>query len=139
MVFHYLLKMCPDLSGNEREFAAIKEYIWSGKGARRVSESEDQVFPNFLHGYRPSCWSHFLYIVRQGGQIFGYAQLFIGPHAMFPPYRVDIGDDPARLYQRPRRYGHQFAMSNPPATSGFIGEMVDLQLVENVSPVLFGD
>ena len=32
IVFHYTLKMFPDLTGEEPEFAAVKEFIWSGGG-----------------------------------------------------------------------------------------------------------
>jgi hypothetical protein len=111
IAFHYLLKMFPDLTGLEREFDGIKEFIWNGgQVSQYVIQRKDQFIVNFKLGYRPTNWMHILAAERSGGRIKAYAQFFAGPHSLPLPYEVKIGRDPARIHVPPRRYAHEYVV-----------------------------
>ncbi len=133
IAFHYTLKMFPELTGKEPEFAGIKEFIWAGGDADRfVRQRPDQFVVNFQRGYRPTHWSHILGVERAYNAIVAYAQFFAGPHCLPPPYEVQIGINPARVIQRIEPHAHQFVITNPTAAGGLVGEMVDLQPVNHL-------
>jgi len=74
--------MFPDLTGMEREFEPIKQYIWSGGDNRFVRQRMNQFVANFRRGERPIYWMHLLAVVRTYEQITAYAQFFAGPRSL---------------------------------------------------------
>jgi len=123
--FHYALKMFPDLTGLEAEFAPIKDFIWAGNGevAQFVQQRSDQFLRNFK-GARPTKWMHILAVERTYDVILAHAQFFAGPGIVPPPYVIRIGRNPARIVSRREVRGHQFVMLDPEAGTG---EMVDAE------------
>jgi hypothetical protein len=120
---HYTLKMFPDLSGHEPEFAAIKSFIWEGGENRFVMQ-------DFSPPLMPKCWSHFLGVERSYEALIATAHLFVPPlgqmPAIPPKYKIIIGRDPSRIIRPVQVRAHQFAMTELGVASGAIGEMVDL-------------
>lgn len=128
IAFHYTLKMFPDLTGLESEFAPIREFIWSGGDADRfVRQRADQFIENFRRGARPTHWMHILAVVRSYEGIVAYAQFFTGPRSLPPPYEVLIGRDPSRIVKPVERRAHQFVILDPAAPAGLVGRMEDAQ------------
>jgi hypothetical protein len=128
IVFHYLLKMFPELTGLEREFDGIKEFIWNGgKVSRYVIQRKDQFIANFKLGYRPINWMHILAAERSGGRIKAYAQFFAGPNSLPFPYEVNLGRDPARIHTPMRRYAHEYVVLEAGANNCPRGVMQDAQ------------
>lgn len=128
IAFHYTLKMFPDLTGLEPEFAPIRDFIWSGGNADRfVRQRADQFVENFRRGARPTHWMHILAVVRWYERIVAYAQFFAGPHSLPPPYEVLIGRDPSRIMRPVERRAHQFVILDPAAPAGIVGRMEDAQ------------
>jgi hypothetical protein len=125
IAFHYALKMFPDLTGMEREFEPIKQYIWSGGDNRFVRQRMNQFVANFRRGERPIYWMHLLAVVRTYEQITAYAQFFAGPRSLPPPYEVLVGKNPARIASRTERRAHQFVILEPAAPTGIVGRMED--------------
>jgi hypothetical protein len=120
--FHYALKMFPDLTGMEREFDAIKAFVWAGGDvAQFVSQRSDQFVKNFERE-RPTRWMHILAVERTYDSILAHAQFFAGPGIVPPPYAIRIGRDPARIMRRRENRAHQFVILDPAAGTG---EMVD--------------
>ena len=116
IAFHYTLKMFPELTGHEREFDGIKDFIWNGgEISRFVQQRKDQFVGNFRRGMRPTKWMHILAVERGGGVITCYVQLFVGPRSLPPPYTVSIGRDPSAILTRPRWSSHQYVIltANP--------------------------
>jgi hypothetical protein len=127
--FHYVLKMFPDLTGMEAEFAAIKDFIWGGGDAVKfVRQRSDQFVKNF-RGRRPTKWMHILAVERTYDVILAYAQFFAGPNILPPPYVIRIGRDPTRIMYRKESRAHQFVILDPAAKTG---EMVDAEPVQYV-------
>jgi hypothetical protein len=122
--FHYALKMFPDLTGTEREFDAIKDFIWAGGDvARFVRQRADQFVRNFERE-RPTRWMHILAVERTHDAILAHAQFFAGPGILPPPYLIRIGPDPARIMRRRESRAHQFVIVDPAAGTG---EMIDAE------------
>jgi hypothetical protein len=96
--FHYVLKMFPDLTGTETEFAPIRA--------------------------RPTQWMHILAVERTYSVILAHAQFFAGPGIVPPPYVIRIVRNPARIDSRREVRGHQFVVLDPAAGTG---EMVDAE------------
>jgi hypothetical protein len=121
--FHYALKMFPNLTGMEREFDAIKDFIWAGGGdeASFVKQRSDQFVKNFERA-RPTKWMHILAVERAYDAILAHAQFFAGPDSLPPPYLIRTGRDPARIMRVKEAHAHQFVILDPPAGTG---EMVD--------------
>lgn len=129
IAFHYALKIFPDLTGLEPEFAGIRAFIWDGGDAGAfVREREDQFLTNFRGGARPVHWMHILVAERTPEWIVAHVQLFAGPDWPPPqPYRVQIGANPARLIRPPELRGHLFVIQEPTAPSGPAGVMEERQ------------
>lgn len=123
--FHYVLKMFPDLTGTEAEFAPMKDFIWAGRGdvAQFVRQRSDQFVRNFERA-RPTQWMHILAVERTYSVILAHAQFFAGPGIVPPPYVIRIGRNPARIDSRREVRGHQFVILDPAAGTG---EMVDAE------------
>jgi hypothetical protein len=125
IAFHYTLKVFSDLSGNESEFRAIKDFIWSGGENRFVEQVQG---PELIQP--PTCWSHFIFVKQSYEEIVARVHLFVPPpgavSAMPPPFYVRVGRSPSRIVRRVEQRAHQFAMSQLDVPSGPIGEMVDL-------------
>jgi hypothetical protein len=125
IAFHYTLKVFSDLSGNESEFRAIKEFIWSGGENRFVEQVQG---PELIQP--PTCWSHFIFVKQSYEEIVARVHLFVPPpgavSAMPPPFYVLVGRSPSRIVRGVEQRAHQFAMSQLDVPSGPIGEMVDL-------------
>jgi hypothetical protein len=121
--FHYVLKMFPDLTGMEAEFAAIKDFIWGAGGdvGQFVKQRRDQFVKNFKWE-RPTKWSHFLAAERAYDVILAHAQFFAGPGILPPPYIVRIGRNPSKIISRTESRAHQYVILDPAAGTG---EMVD--------------
>jgi len=133
IAFHYVLKMFPELTGLEREFDGIKEFIWQGgKASRFVIQRKDQFIANFKLGYRPTNWMHILAAERSGRNIRAFAQFFAGPHSLPLPYEVRIGRDPSRIYAPPRRYAHEYIVLEASADTRPKGVMQDAQPVSHI-------
>ena len=116
IAFHYTLKMFPELTGHEREFDGIKDFIWNGGEISRFAQQrKDQFVGNFRRGMRPTKWMHILAVERGGGVITCYVQLFVGPRSLPPPYTVSIGRDPSAILTKPRWNSHQYVIltANP--------------------------
>ncbi len=112
IVFHYALKVLPDLDGRRPEFERIREYIFHGAGgAGVVLELPRQFVGNFQAGERPQGWSHLLFVERTYQHIVGYAQFFVGPESLPFPFQVHIGRNPARLIRPTERHAHAFAIN----------------------------
>ena len=128
IAFHYLLKIFPELTGLEREFDGIREFIWNGgQISRYVKQRKDQFIANFKLGYRPINWMHILAAERSGGCIKAYAQFFAGPHSLPLPYEVKIGRDPSRIHTPPRRSAHEYVVLEAGVTTSPRGVMQDAQ------------
>lgn len=128
IAFHYVLKMFPELTGLEREFDGIKEFIWQGgQASQYVIRRNDQFIANFKLGYRPTNWMHILAAERGKGHIKTFAQFFAGPHSLPLPYEVIIGRDPARIHMPPRRYAHEYIVLEAGADTCPRGVMQDAQ------------
>jgi hypothetical protein len=127
IAFHYALKMFPDLTGMEAEFAAIKDFIWAGGDvAQFVQQRADQFVRNFAR-MRPTKWMHILAVERTHDVILAHAQFFAGPNSLPPPYVIRIGRDPARIVSRRVVRAHQFVILDPATGTG---EMVDAEPAE---------
>jgi hypothetical protein len=97
------LKMFPDLTGKEREFDAIKRFIWDGGDVGRFVQQRwrpEDVITNLRRGAGWSHWMHILMVERTYQRIIGWFQPFAGPRTLAPLYAVDIGMDPARIVAR---------------------------------------
>jgi hypothetical protein len=129
IVFHYALKVFPDLSGLERQFDPIKQFIWEGgQTGHFVSQENNQYVANFRRGYRPSHWSHILSVTRDYNEIVGRAQFFAGPKSLPPPYRVRVGPNPSKIASRTVQQAHQFViLPSSLRPSGYDGVMENLQ------------
>lgn len=121
--------MFPDLTGLERQFDGIKEFIWQGgQASRYVIQRNDQFIANFKLGYRPTNWMHILAAERgKGGHIKTFAQFFADPHSLPLPYEVIIGRDPARIHMPPRRCAHEYIVLQAGADTYPRGVMQDAQ------------
>ena len=125
--FHYALKMFPELTGMEAEFAPIKHFIWAGGDVVQfVKQRSDQFVRNFERA-RPTKWMHILAVERTYDVILSHAQFFAGPGIIPPPYVIRIGRDPARIMRRRESRAHQFVILDPAAATG---EMVDADPVQ---------
>jgi len=117
IAFHYALKTFPQFDGHEREFNAIKDFIWNGgKPERFVTQMNDQFVANFKRAQRPTHWMHILAVQKGAGRITGYAQFFAGPRSLPPPYQINIGCDPGRILTRPQSISHQHVILNTGTT-----------------------
>ncbi len=131
IAFHYVLKMFPDLTGMEAEFAAIKDFIWTGGAiAEFVRQRSDQFVRNFERE-RPTKWMHILAVERTYDVILAHAQFFAGPGIVPPPYVIRIGRDPARIMRPRETRAHQFVILDP---AGSTGEMVDAEPLQYIRP-----
>ena len=118
IAFHYTLKMCPELTGMEREFDGIKEFIWaSADESKFVLQRGDQFVKNFARG-RPTKWMHTLAVEKTYGRIIAHAQFFAGPGILPPPYLIWIGRNPARIDRRREVRAHMFVILDPETSSG---------------------
>lgn len=136
IAFHYTLKVFPDLSGSESEFAEIKNFVWNGGGFERfVVHHSNPVFGPYYYGYRPNGWCHILAVRRSRGQVVAFAQFFAGPHAMPPTYEIRLGSEPRRLWTPPETKAHIFLYPDPEHGIGPEGLMDDL-LPANLVTVL---
>lgn len=103
--------MFPELTGHEREFDGIKDFIWNGgEISQFVQQRSDQFIGNFQRGMRPIKWMHILAIKRDGGFITGYVQLFAGPRSLPPHYTVRISRDPSAILTKPHWSSHQYVI-----------------------------
>jgi hypothetical protein len=130
----------PDLSGEEPQFARIRDYIWDGTGAgpaRPVRQLDRQVCGELQGGYRPKYWAHILGAARTYRRIVAYAQFFIGPRALPLPFEIDIGPNPAVLITPPERRGHLFIMDPAVKAAGYDGVMDNLLTTTYIIPVGF--
>jgi hypothetical protein len=135
IAFHYTLKMFPGLTGLEHEFRQIKEFIWSGGHADRfVRQNNGQFVENFRRGYRPTHWMHILAVERSYERIVVFAQFFVGPQSLPPPYTVSVGRDPSKIFSRPEQRAHQFVILDPTGSSGVVGVMEDAQPAHYIRP-----
>jgi hypothetical protein len=123
--FHYVLKMFPDLTATETEFAPIQDFIWAGRGdvAQFVRQRSDQFVRNFERA-RPTQWMHILAVERTYSVILAHVKFFAGPGIVPPPYVIRIVLNPARIDSRREVRGHQFVVLDPAAGTG---EMVDAE------------
>jgi hypothetical protein len=122
IAFHYTLKVFPDLTGTEAEFAPIKNFIWAGGDPDQfVQQRRDQFVRNF-RTHRPTKWMHLLAVERTYYSILAHAQFFAGPGIVPPPYVIRLGQDPSRIISRRRARAHQFVILDPVAGTG---EMLD--------------
>jgi hypothetical protein len=116
IAFHYTLKMFPELTGLEREFDDIKEFIWSGGDVERfVRQRADQFVQNFGR-MRPTKWMHILGVERTYNAIVAHAQFFAGPEILPPPYLIRIGRNPARIDRGREVRAHMFVILDPGAS-----------------------
>ena len=123
IAFHYLLKTFPTVTGEEQEFARIRDYIWAGTGGGRdrpVQRMPDQFWGEFRRGQRPRCWMHILAVERAYARVLATVQLFAGPGGLPQAYWVDLGRDPARIAMPREVRAHVFALE---PVNGFDGVM----------------
>jgi hypothetical protein len=132
IVFHYALKVFPDLDGAHASFQPIRNYIRQGMGDGFVRELPGQVVGNFRWGERPRQWSHLLYVERNYAWVVGYAQFFLGPESLPFPLEVRIGGNPARIMTPTRRRGHGFVIGTIQGGGRPHGAVEDLQIAERV-------
>ncbi len=134
--FHHCLSVCPDLSGMEPEFSAIKQFIWDGTGDadRFVRQCTDQFVANFKAWERPTEWMHILAVHRTYVRITVNAQFFAGPRSLPPGYEVHLGHNPARLHVRDERKAHLFVITKPDA-EGPVGIVEDANPANLIVPV----
>jgi hypothetical protein len=128
--FHFALKMFPELTGHEREFDRIKDYIWSGSeggnSGRPVRPMSRQFVEDFDRGRRPRCWMHILAVERSYDRAISFVQLFAGRGGLPFPYLVDLGIDPARIAMPRERRVRLFVMEPVSGDDGvFDGVMED--------------
>jgi hypothetical protein len=122
--FHYALKMLPDLTGHEPEFAAVRDFIRAGGDSRSfVRQRDDHVFVNFQSGLRPVDWSHILCVERSYLGIVAFAQFFVGPRSLPPVYEIRLGLNPARIIVPVERKAHIFLYPSDEAGIGPNGIM----------------
>lgn len=110
IVFHYALKVFPDLDGSAPEFQAIREYVRHGAGDGFVRELPQQIIGNFHVGERPVSWSHILFVERDYFGVGGYAQFFVGPESLPFPLQIRIGGNPSRLALPRERQAHGYVI-----------------------------
>jgi len=135
IVFHYALKMFPDLSGLEREFEPVRRYIWAGDGNHKfVRQRPDQFVAQFNRGQRPTHWMHILDVARSRSGVVGHAQFFVGPRHMPLPYQVWIGPDPSMLIRPLERFAHQFVILSVAPEGGIVGKMEDFMPARYIIP-----
>jgi hypothetical protein len=137
IAFHYTLSAFPALSGEEREFQRVRDYIWAGQGAghdRPVRQRASQFCLNFSRGERPRCWMHVLGVEKSYIYVVAHVQLFAGPNCMPLPYQVNIGTNPARIDTRLERQARVFALD---PLDGFDGVMQETAVNTFVVPVGF--
>lgn len=126
IAFHFTLKMFPDLTGLEPQFADIKDFIWSGGDIDRfVRQHLEPFVESFRRGYRPAQWMHILAVRRTPSRTVAYAQFFAGPSILPPCYEVLISKSGSRILTRPELRGHMFVIDDPGGSPGLVGQMVD--------------
>jgi hypothetical protein len=130
VLFHYSLKVFPDLDGAAPAYSPLRRFIRDGEGDGFVTEMRQQVVENFRRGYRPTQWCHILLVERNYTRIFGYVQFFVSPESLPFPLRVDIGPNPSRIVQRPERRAHMFLMETVAGGGTPHGTVVDLNPAE---------
>jgi hypothetical protein len=138
VAFHFVLKIFPELSGNEPEFRAIREYVWDGSGAgsgRPIHQRSRQFVDDFERGMRPTHWMHVLGAERSYGRVVAYAQFFAGSRFMPLPYEIRIGRNPARVALPPERRVRLFVQTNDPDAKGLDGLMEDPSVTQFIKPV----
>ncbi len=132
VVFHYALKVFPDLDGEAAAYLPLRRYIRHGEGDGFVREVRNQVVENFRRGYRPTQWCHILLVERNYERIFGYAQFFVSPESLPFPLRVDVGPNPSRIAQRAERHAHMFLIETVEGGGSPHGTVADLQPMERI-------
>jgi hypothetical protein len=137
IVFHYALKMFPDLTGQERQFDPIKDFIWNGGDIDRFVRQrrpEDVILNYRQHG--PTHWMHVLGSERTYDRITGWFQPFTGPQLLPPIYEVRLGMDPSRIVRRREQTLHQFVIVDATAPAGIVGVMEDGQPANYIRPLV---
>src|SRR5262249_5710878 len=120
------------------EFRAIREYIWSGRGAgldRPIQQRERQFVDQFDRGMRPTHWMHVLGAERSYERIVAYAQFFTGPRFMPLPYEIRIGMNRARIALPPERRARLFIQPDDPGAKGLDGLMEAPPVTQFIKPV----
>jgi hypothetical protein len=136
--FHYVLKVFPDLTGQEAQFDLVRNYIWQGSGGgpkRPVRQLTRQIVGELQRGHRPRYWAHILGASRTSTLIVAHAQFFVGPRSLPLPFEIFIGANPAVLYMPPERRGHLFIMDPAARETGHAGVMESLFTTTYIIPV----
>lgn len=94
--FHYFLWTCHVLRGDEDAFGPLRSFISDGQADWRAFVQLDaaQFLPVLREGYLPSRTSHFFGAALSPKEAVAYVQFFVGPHALPPPSRVRLGNNP---------------------------------------------
>jgi hypothetical protein len=137
IVFHYVLKIFPDLTGQEREFDPIKGFIWNGGDIDRFVRQRraEEVVLNYRQ-HEPTRWMHVLGSERTYDHIVGWFQPFTGPQLLPPIYEVRLGIDPSRIIRRREQTLHQFVILDSSAPGGIVGIMEDGQPANYIRPLV---
>jgi len=98
VAFHYFLWVSKLCRGNEREFAAVREFIRDGVGDGRafVQIREGPFIPQ-LRKYVPKQVSHFLLSEQNRTAVGGSLQFFVGPDHLPPTFHFRLGSSPSRI------------------------------------------
>jgi hypothetical protein len=133
IVFHYALKVFPDLNGPAPELQPIRDYVRHGHGEDNhfVQELPGQIVGNLRDGGRPEGWCHLLYVERNARYIVGYAQFFVSAQHLPRPWQVRIGPNPGLIARprsaRPERRGHAFTIRLVEGGGRPRGDVVDME------------
>ena len=97
--FHYLLWASPVVSGHEREFEDVRQFIRHGVGDVRqfVTPGQRSFIPQIADGWRPKQVSHFLAAAIDSNVASGALHFFVATtQTMSPAFTINFGRSPLR-------------------------------------------
>jgi hypothetical protein len=131
--FHYALRMLPHVTGAERQFGPIREFIARGGDWKEHIEfpSRQFILP-LAQGSVPRFWGHNLCVEAIFDRpIVARVQFFVGPDYLAPPFTITLGDNPSRLVLDRALSHYAYYFSKP--HRGYDGEIVQNPGIVNMA------
>lgn len=127
--FHYFLKHFKQVTGFEKEFEGIKDFIMNGGNVDKwVRQMSNQFVDDFKKGLTTDKYLHILAIEKDRQRIVAKLQFFVGPKLLPRPYEVFIGRNPERI-DYPETISHQFVYFDSPDSEGYCGIMQPVHVI----------
>lgn len=123
VVFHYYLQHDATVTGDEREFSGIRDFILNGGPIERfVVETTDRPIWSAGRSFKITKYGHLLTAGRDETQVLGWAEFMVGPDiGNVGRYYVKIGSPPGKVVWR-QAWGTFFYYYDEGKCGGFDGE-----------------